>query len=310
MDKSGGSVELKLDTSMELLKSPKLNSSDTKEDDVRTSPAHDTTAESKDDNLNSTTNKEDAEDLAEDFSDFGDSDDEILNQEETDSREGGELRDGDSRPPSRLSQRERKRREGREGVLADIATEDTNTASANESEETIKSNAKLADALGADWSQLIPKEKPQLEETGDARKRWSFAEIIRRVGLSKKFLGEEAYNKTLEQINADLPESEKVVLLDPVAGLHVAKRARLAEQETLITDLGGCRAMSARADINIRRKLNGIRSADTGLPPPRVNTNMELFNKAKEMLQVRLREKEKVEREVKEMVAKQKPLVC
>eukprot|EP00090_Calanus_glacialis_P039264 TRINITY_DN68381_c0_g1_i1.p1 TRINITY_DN68381_c0_g1~~TRINITY_DN68381_c0_g1_i1.p1 ORF type:complete len:342 (-),score=138.96 TRINITY_DN68381_c0_g1_i1:384-1271(-) len=295
---------------MELLKSPKLNSSDTKEDDVRTSPAHDTTAESKDDNLNSTTNKEDAEDLAEDFSDFGDSDDEILNQEETDSREGGELRDGDSRPPSRLSQRERKRREGREGVLADIATEDTNTASANESEETIKSNAKLADALGADWSQLIPKEKPQLEETGDARKRWSFAEIIRRVGLSKKFLGEEAYNKTLEQINADLPESEKVVLLDPVAGLHVAKRARLAEQETLITDLGGCRAMSARADINIRRKLNGIRSADTGLPPPRVNTNMELFNKAKEMLQVRLREKEKVEREVKEMVAKQKPLVC
>lgn len=310
MDKSGGSVELKLDTSMELLRSPKLNSSDTKEDDVRTSPAHDTTAESKDDNLNSTTNKEDAEDLAEDFSDFGDSDDEILNQEETDSREGGELRDGDSRPPSRLSQRERKRREGREGVLADIATEDTNTASANESEETIKSNAKLADALGADWSQLIPKEKPQLEETGDARKRWSFAEIIRRVGLSKKFLGEEAYNKTLEQINADLPESEKVVLLDPVAGLHVAKRARLAEQETLITDLGGCRAMSARADINIRRKLNGIRSADTGLPPPRVNTNMELFNKAKEMLQVRLREKEKVEREVKEMVAKQKPLVC
>lgn len=194
--------------------------------------------------------------------------------------------------------------------MADIATEDTNTASANESEETIKSNAKLADALGADWSQLIPKEKPQLEETGDARKRWSFAEIIRRVGLSKKFLGEEAYNKTLEQINADLPESEKVVLLDPVAGLHVAKRARLAEQETLITDLGGCRAMSARADINIRRKLNGIRSADTGLPPPRVNTNMELFNKAKEMLQVRLREKEKVEREVKEMVAKQKPLVC
>ena len=302
-------MELKLDTSMELLKSPKMLSSEVKEDDMKSSPAHDTTAESKEDNLNTAASKEDAEDLAEDFSDFGDSDDEILNQEETDSREGGELRDGDSRPPSRLSQRERKRREGREGVLADIDTEDATTASANESEETIKSNAKLADALGADWSQLIPKEKPQLVETGDARKRWSVAEIVRRVGLSKKFLGEEAYHKTLEKINANLPASEKVVLLDPVAGLHCAKRARLAEQETLLTDLGGCRALSARADINMRRKLNGIRSIDTGLPPPRVNTNMDLFNKAKEMLQAKVREREKVEKEVQAILANQKPLV-
>lgn len=303
-------MELKLDASLELLKSPKMLPSENKEEDVKTSPAHDTTTESREDNINNTSNKEDAEDLAEDFSDFGDSDDEILNQEETDSREGGELRDGDSRPPSRLSQRERKRREGREGVLAEIETEDANTASANESEETIKSNAKLADALGADWSQLMPKEKPQLEETGDARKRWSMPEIIRRVGLSKRFLGEEAYNKTLEKINADLPESEKVVLLDPIAGLHCVKRAKLAEQETLLTDLGGCRAMSARADINIRRKLNGIRRADTGLPSPRVNTNMDLFNKAKEMLQAKIREKEKVEKEVKAMLANQKHLVC
>ena len=308
LDKSGGSVELKLDTSMELLKSPKLNSSEAKDEDPKTSPAHDTTRESKEDNGNNT--KDDAEFLAEDFSDFGETDDEILNQEETDSREGGELRDGDSRPSSRLSQKEGKRREGRDGVLADIETEDTNAGSANESEETIKTNAKVADALGADWSQLIPKEKVKQEETGDARKRWSMAEIIKRIGLSKKFLGEEAYNKTLDKLNADLPENERIVLLDPVPGLHCAKRARLAEQETLLTDIGGCRALSARADINIRRRLNGIRSADTGLPPPRVNTNMELFNKAKEMLEAKKRERENIEKRVKEMLANQKPVVC
>eukprot|EP00092_Neocalanus_flemingeri_P037032 GFUD01040315.1.p1 GENE.GFUD01040315.1~~GFUD01040315.1.p1 ORF type:complete len:594 (+),score=209.90 GFUD01040315.1:93-1874(+) len=310
LDKSGGSVELKLDTSMELLKSPKMVSTEHKEEDMKASPTHDTTTDSKEDNMNTVTSKEDAEDLAEDFSDFGDSDDEILNQEETDSREGGELRDGDSRPPSRLSQRERKRREGREGVLADIETEDANTASANESEETIKSNAKLADALGADWSQLIPKEKTQLVETGDARKRWSLVEIIRRVGLSKNLLGEDAYNNTLDKINSALPDCEKVVMLDPTAGLHCAKRARLAEQAILLTDLGGCRALSARADINIRRKLNGIRGADTGLPPPRLNTNMDLFNKAKEMLQTKAREREMVEKKVQAMLNNQKPLVC
>jgi len=312
LDKSGGSVELKLDTSMELLKSPRMPTCELKDVDVdvKSPSAHDTTNESREDNLNTISGKEEAEDLAEDFSDFGDSDDEILNQEETDSREGGELRDGDSRPPSRLSQKERKRREGRDGVLSDIETEDTNTASANESEETIKSNAKLADALGADWSQLIPKEKPNQVETGDAKKRWSVAEIVRRVGLSKKFLGEDGFKRTLDQINSNLPDSEVVVLLDPVAGLHCAKRARLAEQETILTDLGGCRALSARADINIRRKLNGLRSADTGLPPPRINTNMDLFNKAKEMLAAKVQERELVKEKVATMLANQKPLIC
>merc|ERR1712083_723272 len=107
-----------------------------------------------------------------------------------------------------------------------------------------------------------------------------------------------------------LPESEKVVLLDPVPGMHVIKRARLAEQNSLLTDLGGCRALSARTDINMRRRLNGIRSADMGLPPPRVNTNLELFNKAKEMLDAKKTEREEAQKRVKEMLANQKPVVC
>ena len=42
--------------------------------------------------------------------------------------------------------------------------------------------------------------------------------------------------------------------------------------------------MSARTDINIRRKLNGIMSEDDGLPVSRVNTNMELWQVARDNL--------------------------
>ena len=33
---------------------------------------------------------------------------------------------------------------------------------------------------------------------------------FRRIGLSKRYLGEQTYNKILDQINKDLPEDEKV----------------------------------------------------------------------------------------------------
>lgn len=295
---------------MELLKSPKLNSSEVKESEKSTAINEESgISESKDDTTQSNAVKDDPEDLAEDFSDFGDSDDEILNQEETDSREGGEVRDGDSRPDSRLSQQERKRKDGEVAELEDMDTEEATSTSVNETEETIQSNAKLADALGADWSQLMPKEKPPVAEAGDARKRWSLAEIIKRTGLSKAFLGEEEYNRTLEKLNANLPEDEKIVLLDPVAGLHVAKRRRIAEREKLM-DLGGVRALSARADMNIRRKLNGIVGDDTGIPPPKVNTNMELFNTIKERMNAAFKRREQIEQKVDEIMMKQKQLVC
>ena len=106
-----------------------------------------------------------------------------------------------------------------------------------------------------------------------------------------------------------MPEDEKIVLLDPVAGLHVAKRRRIAEREKLM-DLGGVRALSARADMNIRRKLNGIVGDDTGIPPPKVNTNMELFNTIKERMNAAFKRREQIEQKVDEIIMKQKQLVC
>ena len=280
---------MRLDTSRELLNSPRNR-------------------KLSGDNERKHGNKDDNEDLAEDFSDVGDSDDDILNQEESDSREGGELRDNDSRPTSRISQKDNAKED-----ITEFEKDDANMTSANESEETLKTNARIADALGADWSQLLkPKEESDDVKQGNARKRWSMPEIIKRVGLSQKLMGgKEKYDQFLEKLNADLPEDEKVVLLDPRPWMHVIKTNKLAREKSLFTDLGGCRALSARADINIRRRLNGIRSEDTGLPAARVNTNMELYKQAKKLYDDKMKSIRETRQRMSEAIAKNKtPVLC
>jgi len=220
----------------------------------------------------------------EDFSDFGDSDDDILNQEESD---GPDFGDSESRPTSELSGQERKK----DGDFGEFERDEANVNSANESEETIKTNARLADALGADWSQLLQKEALEISGKGDARKRWSLSEIIRRVGLSQKMMGGKvAYSIFLEEINSDVGESEKVKLFDPRPWQHNARTARRAAEKKLLTSLAECRALSARADINIRRSLNNIKGEDMGLPVCRVNTNIHLYKKARRMLEAKMKE--------------------
>ena len=122
--------------------------------------------------------KEEAEALAEDFSDFGDSDEDILNQEE-DHKEEGRVEEGASSRGA--SPRGRKRREG---VLEGLGGGEEEKG---EQEEVVASNARLADALGADWSLLMkPKgEKAREVVEGAARKRWSGASIFARIGLSQ-----------------------------------------------------------------------------------------------------------------------------
>jgi len=239
--------------------------------------------------------KEEPEALAEDFSDFGDSDDDILNQEE-DSKDEGK----DSKTSSRSGSPHRggglgRRKRGDQGVLEVLEKEKGEEAEEEvkgEEEALVESNARLADALGADWSVLL-KPREERREEGAARKRWSGAEIFQRIGLSKELLGEEEYNKVLDKVNADLPEAQKVKLLSPVAGLHVALTANKEEEERLLSDFGhGARALSARADINIRRRLAGLRAPDTGLPLANPNTDMALYREAKETMAAFLRERQ------------------
>ena len=122
--------------------------------------------------------KEEAEAIVEDFSDFGDSDEDILNKEDDKKEEGRKEENASSRG---ASPRGRKRREG---VLEGLGGGEEERG---EQEEVVASNARLADALGADWSLLMkPKgEKAREVVEGAARKRWSGASIFHRIGLSQ-----------------------------------------------------------------------------------------------------------------------------
>lgn len=240
--------------------------------------------------------KEETEALAEDFSDFGDSDDDILNQED-DSKD--DVKEGDSKTSSRSGSPRGgigRRKRGDQGVLEVLGKkgeEEEEETVKGEQEAVVESNARLADALGADWSVLLkPKEERKEREEGAARKRWSGAEIFRRIGLSKELLGEDEYAKVLGRVNAELPDSQKVNLLSPVAGLHVALTANKDEEKRLLSDFGhGARALSARADVNIRRRMAGLRAPDTGLPLANPNTDMALYREAKETMAAFLRER-------------------
>ena len=131
--------------------------------------------------------KEEPEVLAEDFSDFGDSDDDILNQEDDSKDEGKGIESKTSSrsgsPRGGLGRRKR----GDQGVLEVLGEKGEEAEEVKgEQEALVESNARLADALGADWSVLLkPREERREREEGEARKRWSGAEIFRRIGLSK-----------------------------------------------------------------------------------------------------------------------------
>ncbi len=56
---------------------------------------------------------------------------------------------------------------------------------------SLQANAKLADALGADWGQLMgggegATGRRTAEEGGETRRRWTAPEIIRRIGISRQ----------------------------------------------------------------------------------------------------------------------------
>ena len=130
------------------------------------------------------TSKEEPEALAEDFSDFGDSDDDILNQEEDSKDEGKDSKTSSRSGSPRGGIGRRKRAD--QGVLEVLGEkgEEAEEEVKGEQEALVESNARLADALGADWSVLL-KPREEKREEGAARKRWSGAEIFQRIGLSK-----------------------------------------------------------------------------------------------------------------------------
>jgi len=208
---------------------------------------------------------------------------------------------GESRPDSSNSIKSAKQSVNDEDEGADVLQNLENSNKTDENKESKpeigKENAKIADALGVDWSRLVAGEADKSDSlttaAGVARSNWSGAEIIRRIGLSKQYLGEAAYNQVLEEINHSLPKDQQVELVDPVAALHVQKmKRRDADRQIMSCTASYSRALSARMDLLMRRRTNGIRTDDTGVPSPHIpQKSSHIFQKAFDRLKRDLAER-------------------
>ena len=159
----------------------------------------------------------------EDFSEIGESDEEIFNQhneereeEEEEDMEKEEREELEENVPTTqdTSFNEDKLKES--DLLEGISEEELDV-----SDEEKDQKVKIADALGVDWSQLItPKEseKSQSDEPGTFRKQWTPAAIFSRIGLPKSLLGSEEYEAVIKEVNEQ--GQGTVEILHPIPTVH------------------------------------------------------------------------------------------
>ncbi|XP_059078908.1 serine/arginine repetitive matrix protein 2-like isoform X1 [Tigriopus californicus] len=252
---------------------------------------------------------------AEDISDIGDSDDEILNKDPIldpspeeklePALEAGELTPkdeeqpilesrstptralGDKKGESKLESAEK----GSESLhsnedkmdndlLEGISDEDL----ALSDEDEIKTKAKIADALGADWSELMSRPEEKAPGSTSLREKWSLLSIVKSVGISKNLLGPEKYAKFLEKVNKDVPESEQFKPVSDLAGLDVTRRRNALEFNQLYAQLKPYgEGLTGLKDRAIRRRIQGY----LPLPPsetPKLKTSSEWHEAALKLL--------------------------
>lgn len=81
-----------------------------------------------------------------------------------------------------------------------METMDFEEISDGELEEDIKTSGKgLGDALGVDWESLVKETQARrtVSSQDSAENRWQCKAIFYRIGISKKYAGEEFVNKLL-----------------------------------------------------------------------------------------------------------------
>lgn len=123
-----------------------------------------------------------------------------------------------------ISNKLRKRNGKHDGLLEGISDEDLDDVSDEENAEKNGQkgqSAKLADALGVDWSQLVELQQKQKRQGNDGecmqenvnetdekqlqaearRKRWTPIAIFNRIGLPRSFLSDTFYNSFIKKLN-------------------------------------------------------------------------------------------------------------
>ncbi len=160
----------------------------------------------------------------EDFSDIGDSDEEILNKENDQEGENDVMEDkaedgdksvgevvdedeADADPEAQDLYHDDSNAKESDLNLEGISDEDLDISDTDE--EAKGKKTKLADALGVDWSQLITTTSKPEAESKKASKNWTPAAIFNRIGLPKSYLPNGAYDRIIDEINAQVPEGKK-----------------------------------------------------------------------------------------------------
>ena len=155
----------------------------------------------------------DAKDREEEvFSDFGESDEEILTNDGVLDL-GNEMSSCGSRgtgtsikPDIRLSTKQPTQAQNKDkpDVVLDISSDLDEVSQGEEDEEVGTTKG----TLEVDWSELMAKPEDSIEkvveEAGILKRRWSLSAVLNRVGLSEPLVGKEKYEKIIALANEDI----------------------------------------------------------------------------------------------------------
>lgn len=146
--------------------------------------------------------------------------------------------------------------------LSDISDAEFEIDDENMGEEEELVQEKPANVMDVDWQSLMndynPPPKPEPTAASDIMKKFTPGNILARIGVSRTLAGPELM-KQVEEVCAKAAEEEgseeKPLFLSDIGAFN-AERQRKIKQRRNLFDLGPCcRALSARKDLAIRRKL-------------------------------------------------------
>jgi len=219
------------------------------------------------------------------FSDFGESDEEILTNDGVLDL-GNEMASCGSRgaeassikPEIRLSSKQPTQRQSKGNTdVLDISS-DLDEVSLGEEDEEVGTTKS---ALEVDWSELMAKPEESfekvVEEAGILKRRWSLTAVLNRVGLSKPLVGKEKYEKIIALANEDIEESLQFKPVHHLSYMDVYLRKRAKSMNTILSDGPYTRALTARRDLSVRRFLCYMSEEDSNIIASAPNTNWEWF---------------------------------
>ena len=119
------------------------------------------------------------------------------------------------------------------------------------------SNRQVLDALDIDWGSLVSEPKPKTEFIpGSARKRFSAANVLMRIGFSQELAGPQMTQKLIDFCQTELKE-EFVPFRHPMAAIHSFITDRIRERRQLFgADSSQSTVLSGRKDLQIRKMFN------------------------------------------------------